>query len=75
MTLSVLTLSLAFLGYTPAPLQPLDESDPGYLGSHFNYPHAKIADFGLSQITTLGDEDNMANNHKAGSYYWFPPVS
>lgn len=69
------TVSKAFLGYPSAPSQPLTQYAAGYVGAQMKYPHAKIADFGLSQITTLAEDDNKAVNHGAGTEYWLPPVS
>lgn len=72
---SVLICSEAFLGYTPAPSQPFSEADSDYLGFQLKYPHAKIADFGLSEITNYSSDVNMMSNHRAGTPMWFPPVS
>jgi hypothetical protein len=70
-----LTFSKAFVGYPAAPDQPPGVNDSGFLGNQLEYPVAKIADFGLSRIMTLADEDNIARNHwGVGSPPWVPPV-
>jgi serine/threonine protein kinase len=44
------------------------------MGSILSYPHAKIADFGLSTITSNHDPNNTAaKQQKIGSAYWRPP--
>ena len=50
-------------------------SDPSkYMGTCLDYPYAKIADFGLSKITTNGDSLNTAaQQHNVGSASWRPP--
>jgi hypothetical protein len=44
------------------------------MGDTLQYPQLKIAHFGLSVITSLGDEMNKMKYHSGmGSQVWFPP--
>ena len=68
--------SNTFMGYSHIEQDP-DKvlSDPAnYMGTCLDYPHAKIADFGLSKITTNGDPENTAYKQAhVGTAQWRPP--
>lgn len=40
---------------------------------YVGYPCPKMADFGLSQVTSMGTNDNVAYNTQIGTYVWQPP--
>jgi hypothetical protein len=66
----------AFLGYAPNQDPSVETDASAYMGSFLGYPHAKIADFGLSEIVSIAEDKNTAYVHEnVGSYFWKPPVS
>jgi serine/threonine protein kinase len=61
-----------FLGF-PFSSGPTTSAE-SYIPSMLSYPHAKIADFGLSTITTSASRLNTAAEHaRLGSRWWHPP--
>jgi serine/threonine protein kinase len=63
-----------FLGYAPGRTEPDITTGARFIGDSLHYPYLKIADFGLSKITSLVDQGNKMRNHgRAGSRPWLPP--